>query len=155
MVSVVVVGAEMSGKTTLCHRLLGFKEPRQHLKTQSCYYLSAFVNNQEWHVWDTPALASRSDIEAGWSGESVLREANVVVVCHDGRYNYNPMELVEACGKNRAVIALTNGQNAAFDLSYMLPYLQTSCCYSTMLVPRASDLNMLIFMIAAIGSRCC
>ena len=146
MVSVVVVGPSMSGKTTLCRQLLGMDCMQPHHATLSCYYLTASVNGCEWHVWDTPALETAADIDKGWPGEEVLAEADVVLVCHDGRY-VDPMALVEACGTSRCIVVLTKSERSGLDMSYFLHYLQ--CCQDNLLqlVPRVQDTTQLIALI--------
>lgn len=127
MVSVAVVGPPMSGKTTMCCRLANCavdSYPAFQV-TCSCSYLTVCVGGDEWHIWDTPGLVTPAAILQGWAGHACLDEADVVLVCHDGRHA-NPMELVEACGADRCVIALTKGSGAIFDISYIGSYLTTT-----------------------------
>jgi len=147
MVSIVVVGPSMSGKTTVCSMLAGMymEDPHGFNVTCSCSYLTVVSSGTEWHVWDTPGLESPADIERGWAGEDVLAEADVVVVCHDGRHT-SPMHLVDACGRDRCVIALTRGPAAAVDIAYALDYLRSPCSNGS-LVPRASGSAQLLMCI--------
>ncbi len=127
MVSVAVVGPPMSGKTTLCCRLANCEiVPNPAFQeTFSCSYLTVCVGGDEWHIWDTPGLSTPDAILEGWAGHACLNEADVVLVCHDGRHS-NPMELVEACGADRCVIVLTKGPGSIFDISYIGSYLTTT-----------------------------
>lgn len=151
MVSVVIVGPSISGKTTLCHQLAGYTPPTNHTVTLSCYYLTAMVNNLEWHVWDTPALPETGDTDAGWPGEDVLQEANIVLVCHDGRYA-NPMNIVDKCGRDRCIIVFTKENGAELDLSYFLTYLQGTACFGLQLVPREKHIYNIIARIISMLS---
>ena len=141
----------MSGKSTTCSDLVGLAGGRFH-ETCSCSYLSATVGGIEWHIWDTPALNDAADIENGWAGEDVLFEADVVLVCHDGRHA-GPMDLVDACGRDRCVIALTRGPCAAVDVSYAIRYLQSPCS-NGMLVPRAYGRGRLAYSIRMLLAAC-
>ena len=153
MVSIVVVGPSMSGKTTLCSTLVGLppsSSSHDRMQTRSCFYLLMEVDNTPWHVWDTPALSNADDIGRGWPGEGALSEADIVVVCHDGRHA-GPMALVRACGPDRCVIALTRSQCAAVDVSYTAEYLATLCTDGS-LVPRARGHGMLM---ACLWTKAC
>lgn len=122
MVSIVVVGPPMSGKTSLCLYLAG--KPAPVGETCCASYLSIAVNNREWHVWDTPR-ASASDIQGPhWVAKDILKEADIVLVCHDAQPGSNPMNYVRSCGPHRCIIVLTRN-HAERDMSYYLDYLQT------------------------------
>ena len=143
MVSVVVIGPSMSGKTTLCSRLVGFGDDEMALQqTRSCSYMTMEVDNRTFHIWDTPALTTEDEITQGWPGEGALEEADVVIVCHDGRH-VGPMALVQACGPSRCIVALTRTAYAAMDVSYCLEYLRTTCDDGS-LVPRVHGRDMLL-----------
>ena len=143
MVSIVVVGPLMSGKTSLCRRLVGLGNDRAILReTRSCSYATMKINNTVCHVWDTPALNSAEEIDQSWPGEDTLAEANIVIVCHDGRHN-GPMAIVRACGPSRCIIALTRSVHARTDVAYCLEYLSTVCDDGS-LVPRAHSRDMLL-----------
>ena len=143
MVSVVVVGPPMSGKTSLCSALAGLNNRGVSMQqTHSCWYTEIDINQTPYHIWDTPAIADAEDINSGWAGEDALKEANVVVVCHDGRH-VSPMPLVNACGPDRCIIALTRSLNACVDVSYCIEYLSTVCSDGS-LVPRTYGRDMLL-----------
>ena len=147
MVSIVVVGPPMSGKTTLCSSLVemhGDSLPAFDVTCSSNYY-TVDTNGIEWHIWDTPGVSSPADTEHGWAGEDTLREADVVVICHDGRHG-SPMPLVRQCGVDRCVIALTRGPTSAVDISYVVEYLRTPRGNGT-LVPRAYGRSQLVAQI--------
>jgi energy-coupling factor transporter ATP-binding protein EcfA2 len=148
MVSVVVVGPSMSGKTTLCSALAGMHDTTIPAfdETCSCYYYTTVANGREWHIWDTPSISAPHEIEHGWAGEDTLREADVVVVCHDGHHS-SPMPLVRECGIDRCIIALTRGPAAAVDVSYAVEYITTTCS-NGMLVPRACSRGELVACIS-------
>ena len=136
MLSVVIVGPSMSGKTRLCMSL-----SNQHSSslgtTCSASSVCISVNDAEWHIWDTPAVlaAEITDTCQSWLAHDVLREANIVVVCHDGRpESKGPMPLVRACGIDRCIIVRTRGSSSYHDLSFFLDYLKTSTS-DGMLVP--------------------
>lgn len=150
MVSIAVVGPSMSGKTTVCSMLAGMStgDPPGFNVTCSCSYLTVVARGIEWHIWDTPSLDSAEDIECGWAGEDVLNEADIVVVCHDGRHA-SPMHLVDACGRDRCIIALTRGPAAAIDVAYALDYIRSPCSNGT-LVPRAYGLSALLMWIESL-----
>ena len=157
MVSIVVVGPPMSGKTTLCHSLAGMhcQDTPVFNETCSCSFYTMDVNGREWHIWDTPSISSPHEVDRGWTGEDALREATVVVVCHDGHHG-SPMPLVRECGVDRCIIALTRGLAAAVDVSYAMEYLATPCS-GGVLVPRAvgrADLIAGISMKAGDGLYC-
>ena len=155
MVSVAVVGPPMSGKTTLSCRLADCAMDPYPLfqATCSCSYLTVCVGDNEWHIWDTPGLETPGAIVDGWAGHACLSEADVVIVCHDGRHA-NPMELVEACGADRCVIALTKGPGAIFDISYIGSYLTTRT-RAGFLVPRAhSKAGIYTAIKAVLGANC-
>lgn len=158
MVSVVVVGYPMSGKTTLvsslanlCSPLSGFRE------TCSCNFVGMNINNVEWHVWDTPRVMHASNISPEWIGHAALQEADVVVICHDGNRNNCPMALVQACGTDRCIIWLARGACGRNDMSYSMEYLRTTCS-SGALVPRAYLISGLIsaieHLLAKTGAVC-
>lgn len=137
MVSIVVVGPPMSGKTSLCLNLAGMATPVGNLtpagETCCTSYLCIQVNNREWHVWDTPR-ASSSDIQGPhWVASDILKEADVVLVCHDAQPGSNPMNYVRSCGPHRCIIVLTR-KHAERDISFYLEYLQTEA-YAGQLVP--------------------
>ena len=128
MLSVVVVGPSMSGKTRLCMSL-----SEQHSSslgtTCSASSVCISVNDREWHVWDTPAVLAAEIVNSSesWLAHDVLREANVVVVCHDGRpESKGPIPLVRACGVDRCIIVRTRGSSSYHDLPFFLDYLKTS-----------------------------
>ena len=152
MVSVAVVGPPMSGKTTLCCRLANCNVyPQQAFQaTCSCSYLTVCVGGDEWHIWDTPGLVTPDAILQGWAGHACLNEADVVLVCHDGRHA-NPMELVKACGADRCVIVLTKGPGAIFDISYIGSYLTTTT-RSGFPVPRANSISCIYTAIKSVLS---
>ena len=149
MVSVVVVGPPMSGKTTLCSALAHMRDDTMPAFDETCssYCYTIVANGREWHIWDTPSVLSPHDIDHNWAGEDTMREADVVVVCHDGHHG-NPMPLVRECGVDRCIIALTRGPAAAADISYAVEYIMTSRS-NGMLVPRASSHAELVACISA------
>ena len=124
MTSIVFIGPAMSGKTHMC---LALAEQSCACigKTQSTSHVSVSVNNAEWHFWDTPS-ASAHDIthDESWIGHDVLNEADVVIVCYDGRSSCNPMEYVQACGIDRCIILRTRGAQPCHDLWFLPMYLQ-------------------------------
>lgn len=142
----------MSGKSTLCYELLNMRRPSLST-TSCCYYLAAAVNNVEWHVWDTPAVECPDDIYNGWPGEHVLQEADVVLVCHDGRYT-NPMQLVQACGTDRCILVLTKTESSSLDVSYYVSYMQTAASGGFRLVPRVRTRGALLAAIVQIAYKC-
>lgn len=136
MVSVVVVGPAMSGKTTLCGDIVGLGRDARPVFAETCSasYLSVLIDGVEYHVWDTPRLDSIDSMRRGWVGENALDEADIVIVCHDGRHA-GPVPLVNACGPDRCIVALTKSGAAAADISYLVDYLRTVRSDSR-LVPR-------------------
>jgi len=157
MVSVVVVGPAMSGKTTLCS-LLSFMHDSTSTpafeETCGCSFYTIALNGRECHIWDTPSLSSPDDIDHNWAGEDALREADVVIVCHDG-HHANPMALVRACGADRCIIALTRGEAGCMDVSYAIEYITTRCS-NGMLVPRAcSRVELVACIIITAGYGWC
>ena len=102
MACIVVVGPATSGKTTTCFELSGVTGPLA--VTYCAHYIATEVNGVEWHIWDTPSIS-----DTDWAAEAVLTEADVVVVCYDGRAGEGPLPIVRRCGANRCVIALTRG----------------------------------------------
>lgn len=155
MVSVVVVGFPMSGKTTLVAALANVIAPTSGFReTCSCNFVGFKVNGTEWHVWDTPRVTCAEDICHGWIGYQALEEADVVVVCHDGNHRACPMTLVRACGVDRCVLALTRGAPGREDLSYAVNYLRTTRA-SGALVPRATNTMQLLSAISHVASRTC
>ena len=156
MVSVVVVGYPMSGKTTLVSSLANLHTPSIGFReTCSCNYVGMHVNGVEWHVWDTPRVASARDVTQSWVGYTALEEADAVIVCHSGSRSNCPMKLVRACGVDRCVLALTKGPCGREDTSYAIAYLQTTSS-SGALVPRAYDttglLSAVIQLLAKTGA---
>lgn len=144
MVSVVVVGYRMSGKTTLVASMANIPAPESGFReTCGCNYVGVNINGQEWHVWDTPYIASVDSMSSGWMGEEPLKEADVVVVCHAGHRDKSVMELVRACGVDRTVIAMTRGRCGREDYSYAIEYLCTTRSNGT-LVHRAYGVTDLI-----------
>jgi hypothetical protein len=131
MVSVVVVGPAISGKTHLCVMLAGLPTVPVSVYNETCStnYLKTDVNGVPWHIWDTP----RYEV-SGWVAEEVAAEASVVVVCHDGRRLVNPCELVRQFGVDRCVIALTRTELAGANLSWCSDYYRTVTSSGT-LVP--------------------
>jgi len=155
MVSVVVVGFPMSGKTTLVAEIVGIGVPRVGFQeTCSCNYVSIHINGVEWHVWDTPRITSVDDITSGWVGENALEEADAVVVCHDGSRDRCPMSLVRACGVDRSVLALTRGAAGREDLSYAIEYLKVTRMDGT-LVPRADGITSLLSAVSCLLPNAC
>lgn len=156
MVSVVVVGYPMSGKTTLVASLANLSTPKSgYRETCSCNFVGMEVNGVEWHVWDTPRVRGADDISPTWIGHAALEEADAIVVCHDGKQEHCPMSLVRACGVDRCVVALTRGASGKEDMSYAMQYLRTTCS-SGALVPRAYStsglLSSLTRMLAKTGT---
>jgi len=143
MACVVVVGPATSGKTTTCFDLSGVTGPLA--VTYCAHYLATEVNGVEWHIWDTPPIT-----DTDWAGESVLVEADVVVVCYDGRAGEGPLPIVRRCGVDRCVIALTRG--AVSYVSCAVQYL-TETRYDGTLVPVA---QAGVELVAAVSSiiRC-
>ena len=153
MVSVVVVGFPMSGKTTLVSALANLTTPRSGFReTCSCNFVGLKVNSTEWHVWDTPRVSCSDDISRAWIGYAALEEADVVVVCHDGNRNMCPMSLVRACGTDRCVIALTRGAAGREDMSYAIDYLRATCS-SGALVPRTHNITQLMSAITHVLAK--
>lgn len=127
MLSIVLVGPTMSGKTRLCMELGQQHSSSTVGTTRSTSSIVLTVNGAEWHIWDTPAVCA-ADLATGgpWIAHDVLDEADVVVVCHDGRSDSSPIPLVRACGPDRCIIARTRGAASYHDLSYFMDYLRTT-----------------------------
>ena len=131
MVSIAVVGPSMSGKTHLCVMLAGLPsvEASVYNATRGIGYLKSDVDDTPWHIWDTPCYE-----RSGWPGGQVVMEADVVVVCHDGRRVADPCALVRDMGVDKCVLALTRTPLAGADLSYTLDYFRLTTSRGT-LVP--------------------
>ena len=147
MVSVVVVGPAMSGKTHLCLTLAGV--PSTFGQTCCASYLSIEVNDSEWHIWDTPRGAPSDMLDSRWLAKDILLEADVVLVCHDAQAGSNPMQYVRACGASRCIIVLTRGTSALNDLSYFYDYLTTSA-QPGKLVPIVHKMSDIFTTVAAL-----
>lgn len=153
MLSVVVVGPLMSGKTRLCMSLAN-QQSSFLGQTCSASSVSLSVNNVEWHIWDTPAVHASdiADDSRSWLAHDVLQNANVVVVCHDGRpESKGPMPLVRACGVDRCIVVRTRGSSSYHDLSFFVDYLQT-CTSDGMLVPIVNPGVELLFEIKRLAA---
>ena len=149
MVSVVVVGPAISGKTHLCVMMAGIATVPASVynDTVSTNYLKMDVNGVPWHIWDTP----RYEV-SGWVAEDVAAEASVVVVCHDGRRLVNPCELVRQFGVDRCVIALTRTALAGANLSWSMDYYRTVTSSGT-LVPVVAAYHSPLELIGHISRR--
>lgn len=152
MVSIVLIGPAMSGKTHLCLTLA-----QQNCtcvgKTQSASHISINVNDEEWHVWDTPSVsADEITSNSSWIGHDVLSEADVVIVCHDGRTLCNPMHYVKACGTDRCIILRTRGAQACHDLWFLSEYLQQVTSFGQ-LVPLISLDSTFYYTIRQVASH--
>jgi hypothetical protein len=148
MVSIVVVGPAMSGKTQLCAMLAdlpGAMESR-HDETCGVDYLKLDVNCVPWHVWDTPRL----DSDGGWAGEAAAREASIVVVCHDGRRSFDLMRVVREFGVDRCIIALTRTPLAGASLNWAVSYLRTTDSRGS-LIPVVPVFECALQLVAAIS----
>ena len=130
MVSLVVVGPPMSGKTHLCVRLAGLPSAQQGVynDTRSIDYLKTDIDGRPWHIWDTPAYE-----QSGWAGTEIIDTADVIVVCHDGRRRSNPCDIIADMDANKCIIALTRTPVAGANLSYMVQYFRTTTSYGTLL----------------------
>ena len=89
-----------------------------------------------------------------WAGEHVLAEADVVLVCHDGR-QANPMHIVAACGPSRCILVLTNSVESGLDLSYVPEYWSPSYMDGLALVPRVCTRVELLWEISRIANQSC
>lgn len=149
MVSVVVVGPAISGKTHLCVMMAGMLPVPASVynNTVSTNYLKMDVNGTPWHIWDTP----RYEV-SGWAAEDVAAEASVVVVCHDGRRHMNPCDLVRQFGVDRCVIALTRTELAGANISWSMDYYRTVTSSGT-LVPVVAAYHSPQELIAHISRR--
>ena len=121
MVSIVVVGKSMSGKTHLCMMLSGLASapPSIYADTRGTNFLKLDVNDRPWHVWDTPAYE-----ESGWSAESIANEADIIVICHDGTRGDNPCYFLDVFGPSRCIIALVRTPFAGANLSWASDYFR-------------------------------
>jgi GTPase SAR1 family protein len=117
MVSIAVIGPPTSGKSSTCLAMSGVTGPLA--ETCGVNYICTDVNGDEWHVWDTPPYTS-----TGWAGECIANEADVIVVCYDGRSGEGPLPLVKKYGVDRCVIALTRGARSY--VSHAIEHLRTT-----------------------------
>lgn len=144
MVSIAVVGPSMSGKTHLCLMLAGLNSTPASVHRETCgtNFLKVEVDNTPWHIWDTPAFE-----ESGWAATDVANEANVIVICHDGRYDCDPCRYVRHFGTDRCIIALTRSQFAGMNLSWSIDYFRIAGTPTLQVVPvvqASSDVSRLI-----------
>ena len=124
MLSIVLVGPSMSGKTHVCLSLA-----QQHCTntgtTQSASHISINVNGKEWHIWDTPGVTiEQLNGNTPWIAQDILNEADVIVICYDGRTSYNPVLYAKACGVERCIILRTRGAQPCHDLWFFFDYLR-------------------------------
>lgn len=152
MVSVAVVGPPMSGKTHLCVMLSGLPTASRSVYNETCgvHYLKTDVDSVPWHIWDTPSY-----VDIGWAGAHTAGEAQVVVVCHDGRRGENPCELAKKLNVDKCIIALTCTPLAGADLSYTLDHLRTTTRYGSLvpIVPAIETPGRLIGAIQSVAAR--
>ena len=152
MVSIAVVGPPMSGKTHLCVMLAGLPTTSRSVYNETCgvHYLKSDIDSVPWHIWDTPSYTS-----TGWPGAHTASEAQVVVVCHDGRRLENPCEIVRKLGVDKCIIALTCTPLASTDLSYAMDYLSTTTRYGGLVpvVLAVHTVGRLISAIQSVASR--
>lgn len=152
MVSVAVVGPPMSGKTHLCVMLAGLRTAVRSLYNETCgvHFLKSDVDSVPWHIWDTPSYT-----DTGWAGLHTAHEAQVIIVCHDGRRGENPCTVVHKLGVDKCIIALTRTPQASADLTYVLDYLRmaTSCGSVVPIVPAFDVHGRLISTIQSVASR--
>ena len=143
MVSVVVTGHEMSGKTCLALSLAGFSQRDNSIYHETCttQYLKADVDGRPWHIWDTPAFNKHD-----WPAFDVLDEASAIVVCHDGRSEHDPFDLIRSFDVNKCIIAHTKHANAGCNLSWMHQYFNTVTSEGLLvpIVPAYNEVNRLI-----------
>lgn len=147
MVSVVIVGPPMSGKTHLSMMLSGLEVlPRSaYNETCSTDCLKVDVNDSPWHIWDTPRFEG-----SDWPADAVAREADVIVVCHDGTRDSNPCNLIEHFGADRCIVALTRHGLAGSNLSWAVRYLSTLTTAATLvpIIPAYNDTSHLTHYIS-------
>ena len=77
MVSVVVVGPAMSGKTSLCGDIVGLCGDARPVFAETCSasYLSMLIDGVEYHIWDTPRLDSIDSMRRGVKGQLMRSQA--------------------------------------------------------------------------------
>ena len=139
----------MSGKTHLCVMLAGLPSVQASVynATRGIGYLKSDVDDTPWHIWDTPYYE-----RTGWTGAQVVMDADVVVVCHDGRRAANPCTLIRYMGVDKCVLALTRTPLAGADLSYMLDYFCLTTSRGT-LVPVVPTFDGAARLVAVLKSR--
>ena len=84
----------------------------------------------------------------------MLSEADVVLVCHDGRVESNPMDFVSVCGADRCIIVLTRGLSSRADVSYMLSWLKTTTSAGFLVPIVPSGGNQLFYEISKLLPYC-
>ena len=124
MLSIVFVGPSMSGKTDVCLSLAQQNTVCTGI-TQSASYVAVQVNGSEWHFWDTPGVSLEElQGDTAWIAQDIFDEADVIVICYDGRTNYSPIAYARACGVDRCIILRTRGAQPCHDLWYFVDYLR-------------------------------
>lgn len=150
MVSVAVLGPSMSGKTHLCVMLAGIEHDLKSVYSETCgvNYLKVDINDKPWHIWDTPAFE-----RTGWAAEEVAFECDILIICHDGRHESNPCDLVDKFGADRCIIALTRSPFAGCNLFWVFNYFRLASNLDLSLVPVVHVTDDPTALVAAILSH--
>ena len=110
MVNVAVVGPRASGKTLLCYQIANVDCVARYCVTCTTQYLACTIHNVEYRIWDTPPPRTcQHELARG-----VIHDSDIIVVCHDGRKDVSPVDIVRELGADRCMIALTS--RGAFDV---------------------------------------
>ena len=116
--NIAVVGSRGSGKTTLCHRLVGLEPPCIPYETGTLDYLQCSWNACNVLIWDHPPGVSEHT-------SNLLRDMDCIVLCVDGRQftsTYNALDML-LTQYNNVVIALTRSTCVLFGLPFRVLWL--------------------------------